>query len=594
MKSFKQVMSEVAEPKSGDEKRFKDKHIIDKVDHPVALDHQFTGEVDGIGKAARIADHEKGEDEKVYEAKMDPVGQADADIDNDGDVDDSDEYLHNRRKAIAKAMKKEGNAFTKALYAAREAGDKTFMVAGKEYKCEDFDDDGNLKESYGTQAQRMSSPLQKIRQAKEKADRDSSGKLKSTAVRRGRSTMSRLSDIQNKANAMAAKPRKEEVEDLDEISMDKARATFQARQKLKNRAGLAGDTATAQKHQDKARKTQDIIRKRNMANEATMSTPAGRKQASAEADAHHKAMVKKWGASHPATKDAAAAAKAMRAKANEEVEQVDEISKDLVGRYIKKAQISTADAGRDTMDDRPHIRKRGINKIVNRRMGTADAIRKLTGKARVPATESFELDETYEQLVAEAYEFTESAWEEVPMMKRQLYFMAYAAEEIMEWLDSGVDPEEWFQNKMAAVHGNMRTLYAYVQGENQMMDAEADMFEETELEETTLSAVKRPVNQTGPDGKTRTVYRTIKKTDHDEHGQDIIKRNEEVELDEAFKAGILKLNDGSSVIVKKQDADLLNKMMKDLRPNNRKSMTKTAMIDKAGFEEILGFAREAL
>ena len=37
--------------------------------------------------------------------KMDPVGQADADIDNDGDVDKSDKYLHNRRKAVKKAMK---------------------------------------------------------------------------------------------------------------------------------------------------------------------------------------------------------------------------------------------------------------------------------------------------------------------------------------------------------------------------------------------------------------------------------------------------------------------------------------------------------
>jgi len=38
---------------------------------------------------------------------LDPVGKADADIDNDGDVDKSDKYLHNRRKAIKKAMKKE-------------------------------------------------------------------------------------------------------------------------------------------------------------------------------------------------------------------------------------------------------------------------------------------------------------------------------------------------------------------------------------------------------------------------------------------------------------------------------------------------------
>ena len=38
--------------------------------------------------------------------KLDPVGKADADIDNDGDVDSSDSYLHNRREAIKKAMKK--------------------------------------------------------------------------------------------------------------------------------------------------------------------------------------------------------------------------------------------------------------------------------------------------------------------------------------------------------------------------------------------------------------------------------------------------------------------------------------------------------
>jgi hypothetical protein len=43
----------------------------------------------------------------VEKKKLDPVGKADADIDNDGDVDKSDEYLHKRRKAIKKAMKEE-------------------------------------------------------------------------------------------------------------------------------------------------------------------------------------------------------------------------------------------------------------------------------------------------------------------------------------------------------------------------------------------------------------------------------------------------------------------------------------------------------
>ena len=40
------------------------------------------------------------------EEAMDPVGKEDGDIDNDGDKDDSDEYLAKRRKAISKAIKK--------------------------------------------------------------------------------------------------------------------------------------------------------------------------------------------------------------------------------------------------------------------------------------------------------------------------------------------------------------------------------------------------------------------------------------------------------------------------------------------------------
>jgi hypothetical protein len=65
---------------------------------------------DGDGKG-----YEEGEvsgkfkKKKVKEA-LDPVGKEDDDIDNDGDVDKSDSYLKNRRKAIGKAIsvKKEG------------------------------------------------------------------------------------------------------------------------------------------------------------------------------------------------------------------------------------------------------------------------------------------------------------------------------------------------------------------------------------------------------------------------------------------------------------------------------------------------------
>ena len=43
------------------------------------------------------------EKNKIKEA-LDPVGKEDKDIDNDGDVDKSDKYLHKRRKAIGKAI----------------------------------------------------------------------------------------------------------------------------------------------------------------------------------------------------------------------------------------------------------------------------------------------------------------------------------------------------------------------------------------------------------------------------------------------------------------------------------------------------------
>tara|TARA_X000000950_G_scaffold288421_1_gene405097 strand:- start:1358 stop:1864 length:507 start_codon:yes stop_codon:yes gene_type:complete len=72
--------------------------------------------------------------------KLDPVGKRDADVDNDGDVDSSDEYLGKRRDAIAKAMKDEGNAFTKALAAAKEKGEGEFVVAGKKYQVKEVEE----------------------------------------------------------------------------------------------------------------------------------------------------------------------------------------------------------------------------------------------------------------------------------------------------------------------------------------------------------------------------------------------------------------------------------------------------------------------
>ena len=79
---------------------------------------------------------------KAVKKKFDD--RKDKDIDNDGDVDDSDEYLHNRRKTVSKAVKSkdEGNAFGMALKAAKDKGEKTFVVAGKTYEVKEEVDEG--------------------------------------------------------------------------------------------------------------------------------------------------------------------------------------------------------------------------------------------------------------------------------------------------------------------------------------------------------------------------------------------------------------------------------------------------------------------
>jgi hypothetical protein len=64
------------------------------------------------------------------------------DVDGDGEIEGSD--LAKLRK---KGAKKEGNAFGKALMAAKEKGDKTFVVGGKTYEVkeglEDSPNDAN-------------------------------------------------------------------------------------------------------------------------------------------------------------------------------------------------------------------------------------------------------------------------------------------------------------------------------------------------------------------------------------------------------------------------------------------------------------------
>jgi hypothetical protein len=139
------------------------------------------------------------------------------------------------------------------------------------------------------------------------------------------------------------------------------------------------------------------------------------------------------------------------------------------------------------------------------------------------------------------------SYETNEMLIRQLHFIQYAAEEIVDFLEEGNEVEAWYQNKLAVVFDKMQGLHAYAEGE---------------------------------------MYKS---------GEDEMDFNPYYEsLEESFKAGNLKLDNNDTVKISAQDAKLLNDLMKDLDDKNRKNFEQILMTDKSGFDEIVGFAREAL
>lgn len=348
---------------------------------------------------------------------------------------------------------------------------------------------------------------------------------------------------------------------------------------------------------------------------------------------------------------------------------------------------------------------------------------------------------TYKEMFS-GQDLAEDPFEEIPMMMRQLEFICYAAEEIKEYAEMTDDPEEWFQNKLAHVHGQMQGLHAYIEGDKRMMSAKMSdmnpMGEEVELDEAKKKTLigsrdqfksrdtaddegKEQMRKLG--GTSYTVHQSSnglwgykvfeeevkleeaamtsahKKIARDVHSQlesgeqmspaagakvksslnmlrrkygndwkkkagiqestdldegaknyfvyqkgvpktkevthrgteqsskDWIKKNakhyghkgkdfviykgkypnvkpsdaldfkyvaEEVELDEAFKMGSMKLDDGSTVKLSKEDAEAVNELFNELNSSNKKRMEEEMMKNKSGFDKVLKFAKEAM
>jgi len=85
----------------------------------------------------------------------------------------------------------------------------------------------------------------------------------------------------------------------------------------------------------------------------------------------------------------------------------------------------------------------------------------------------------------------------------------------------------------------------------------------------------------------------------DQKERDVIIRKyykmaEEVELDEAFKAGKIQFKDGKYKVIDAKTAEILNNAMNELNTTNRKRMETEAMKDTESFEAMLKFAKAAV
>ena len=109
-----------------------------KVDEISGMD-KAKKNMDDYKKGNRLTELVKAALMQPMKEKMDPVGKEDKDINNDGKVDKTDDYLANRRKAIKKAIEKQvdedllrkGGKISKALDALEKAAEDAKISGDK-------------------------------------------------------------------------------------------------------------------------------------------------------------------------------------------------------------------------------------------------------------------------------------------------------------------------------------------------------------------------------------------------------------------------------------------------------------------------------
>lgn len=372
----------------------------------------------------------------------------------------------------------------------------------------------------------------------------------------------------------------EEVEQIDEISQDKlydyhakAGADLQAKRKKleqgkltmqdlkKGQNRVAGLNRAADKmHEEMSdaemKKREDIVK--------------GMKKNKAD---FQKRYGDRWKSVMYAT--------ATKAAMKEEVEQIDEISTELKKRYVEKGAEDVVD--RFTSRGK-YERPRDPSKYTK------------TGRPKKSAVNSPEAVK-YRAKLDNRRDIVNKVSQEVHGKKR------FGEEFVQEdWRDAywkAAMKKEKQLNKIADADRKKREA-----AEAKAAAKKAAMKESVDLDEdvTKMShgRLKWHVNTGVPHGSYTKAEmkaerdRRLKTGEGEAYKKAKPGLNEETYLDETFKAGLMKLKDGSSVTVTSEQASTLNALFNELNSSNQKKMQERLMSTSNNFNEILSFAKAAL
>lgn len=361
---------------------------------------------------------------KLMEAKKtnkhghDPVGKEDSDINNDGKVDSTDSYLHNRRKAIKASMKEDAVDESSEAYGQSMDTIKKKNISGSD------------KDKIARLAAMMSKEKKPVKEDAEQVDEGkwnypkhmtktvTTSDMDTTNAARNREERKAFRKKEKaKAHAALMKGiRKEDAEQIDELSKDKMLKYLAANKKDDTKAREQGDMDRMTK---RMRGTDMAVRKYTAkpgskyvkvpATEA-VENKTGLPKSTAEKNRQyievtHQLGHKKMVPVHPTNAFRALnrykndpSTKSARI-VSEDAEQIDELSKGTLGSYIKKATNQVFSKGvaggmglASSNKEAEASGHRQVNKAAKRMMGVNKAASKLSGHGytKVAAKEEVE------------------------------------------------------------------------------------------------------------------------------------------------------------------------------------------------------------